>query len=184
MDLAKICKPFIGVMCVIAIALLVLLLISYRWMTKLMENPDCACAVTKTMMNLRRYLIFLIGYTVVVTGLNLYAAFTSNCVRTTFFDSPVMTFVNFVLFIMSIVFIVYSFKYLAYLKNSHCECATSGKGDDVFKSYVIIQVVLYSFIGLLLILGVVATFVARRLFIRDVKMAAFEAQKRNMNSRK
>lgn len=144
----------------------ILQVLSFLWIRKLHNMHDqCKCAV----MDRRHiYIMYYLGVTILLTiffwGYRIY----TGCSKLRGMAVMIALIYLFVMIIATIVFIVYGFKYVKYLKESKCECALKGNGDEMFKVLVILRTIGIA-IALLLLIPVFFIFLYLKAFVDENK---------------
>lgn len=143
------CNLLIMASSFMAILVLVLMLGAYLWLRRISEMKDCPCAVDRRVVFLRRFLAIAIPFGVLLNAFNIYRMCKRNCSRVRAFSW--IHIPQFVLFIFGILFVIFSFNYLHYLRASQCDCATSGKGDEILFAYTVLLTITYAMVGVIIL---------------------------------
>ena len=111
----------------------------YKWIIKL-EKTGCECSINWRRDYIKYYTVFIITYIIVSLS---YLLITDK-------NISIIIYVNYIVLIAEILYIVFSIQYVSELKNKKCECSN----DYMREITLIYSVILSSLLGLSILIGV------------------------------
>ena len=146
------CKYYLIAFLIITVPLMILQGLVVYWIHQLQTKATCPCAFQKGWYAsyIKWYLVTLIAWSLILWGYR----FGNNCETTLTRMHPFFMIFSFIVSAAAFAFVVISFKFLRSLKESNCQCALKGPGDDVLRVLMYLQLSAYVIIGLVLLASI------------------------------